>query len=595
MPSWDDVRDRLARAAASPVLRVMALGVAGLGALALVAVLAALAALQFGPVRASLGERAIAMLGEGEGITVEVGGYSGIWPVSLGVTGLTVRDGGEAIVRARDIRLGWAPFALLSGTVRVTELSAASIEVLALPGGAEADPDAPGGPAIPRLPVAVALDRLSLPDVRLAPRVAGAGGVHLGAEGRARLSGGTLSLDLAAARRDGGDFALDLALAYAPDDGTVRLDLDLTDGAAGAPGLIAGLTGDPALARVRATAASDGPADDWTGSLDVAAGGYGRLTGTARGSWRTGGTLAFSLDAAPGPALGNVPAPLAVSGEAGRTGEGFAAPRLVIAAGDLAFDGRLAAEDPFGAPAVALAGDVTGLGPALGAQALPETVSVDLAARADAALETVTVERLSLTAPGQTAAFEGRVSLAQETVEGTLTAALDDVAGLAALAGVEAAGPLTLDAEIARATFAGEAGGRVTARFEPTRLPDPALLALAGPALDLTLEVSPAERGATRIETLTLAPASGAFTARASGLVSADGAGLAATLDVPDLAVLAPLAGTDRAGGAQADIALDGPFDALALSGTVTLAGAEAAGVDVAGTLSGEQIGRAHV
>ena len=573
-------RQRLSRVAASPALRWTVLGLSGLAAGFIVLVLTALAALQIGPVRTSLGERAIALLGEGDGITIEVGGYSGVWPVSLGVTELVVRDDGVEIVRARDIRLGWAPLALLSGTLRITELSVGAIEVAALPQGGDEDDAGAPGMSIPRLPVAVRIEALSLPDVRLAAGIAGTAPVHLAARGSAALTGGEVSLALQAARSDADRFDLDLDLAYAPDAGTVRLALDLAD-----DGLVAAMAGDPALAPLRATAAGKGPVEDWAGTLDLDAGGYGVLGARLEGSWRQGETFTFAARLDPGAAPGGLSGPVAVSGKGGRTRDGFAARQLDVDAAGLTFSGQLAVNDPAGAWRLAAGGEVSGVGALTGSAALPDAVRADIEAAVQAGTGAIDVATFSLGAPGHRLDFEGQIAAGFDALAGALRLVLEDAGGLAALAGIDAAGPLTLDADIARADFSGGLEAAVRARFVPERLADPALVRLAGGALDLDARLAPGERGATRIEALTLSPASGAFAVSASGQVSADGAGLAASMEVADLAAMSGLAGTPLAGRAHLEAALDGPWEALALDLALALEAAQAGGVDVAGRL----------
>ncbi len=581
-----DRGDTLSRIAGSRTLRYVVLAIGALGAGFIALVLVALAALQFGPVRANLGEQLIAMLGEGDGVTVEVGSYEGVWPISLGVRDLTVRDGETVIATVENLSISWAPFDLLGGTLHITEVRTGAVELLALPEGSDTEEeDDAGGPLIPELPVAVQLDSLAMPDVRIAPGVAGPGEVQLEVNGQGSLASGTATLDLQARRLDGGNFSADAAIAFAPADNTVTLNIDLVDGAPGAPGLIAGLTGDMALETVRVKATSEGPAAAWRGSLEASTTGYGRVTAAADGDWREEGALAFDIDAEPGEALGDVPSPVTLDGILTRTGEAYTFEGLNVAAGDMTFAGRLTVEDPMGAPTVALSGDVGGLPmPDDAGGAVPETLRVDLDASADAALETIDVPSLTVSAPGQLITFEGVVGLGAEELSGTLSATVDDVAAYAEMAGVDAAGALDLEAEIVNFAFSGAADASLDATFRPTTLPDPALAPLIGEALRVTAELDAADFDATRIENLSIVPSSGAFTADARGQVSPGRADLTVNLASDNLAAFSELAGTDLAGATRATVRLTGPFDALTADADVTLSEARVSGTQVDGT-----------
>ena len=74
----DDVDWPPVRALAARWARRGGIGVAGVGALVLALALVAFVALQFGSVRSALGDRLIASLGEGDGLTIEIDRYRGV-------------------------------------------------------------------------------------------------------------------------------------------------------------------------------------------------------------------------------------------------------------------------------------------------------------------------------------------------------------------------------------------------------------------------------------------------------------------------------------------------------------------------------------
>ena len=134
MPSFlDDVDWGRVRALGAKLLRVGLIGAGSLVALAVIVALVAFIVLQITPVREAIGARVIALLGEGDGLTIEIEGYDGIWPVQLGIEKLTVRDGGVLVAEAHDVDVSWSPWALLGGTVHVRNFQVARLDLLALP------------------------------------------------------------------------------------------------------------------------------------------------------------------------------------------------------------------------------------------------------------------------------------------------------------------------------------------------------------------------------------------------------------------------------------------------------------------------------
>jgi len=308
MPSFlDDVDWVRMRALGRQVLRFALIGAAGLAGVAIVAVVALFIALQITPVRSALGAYAVDTLARGDGITIELDGYGGLWPVRLSVETLRVREGGVLIAEAHDVDVSWAPWALLSGTAHVRTLAAERVVVHSLPAGDGTD-DAPAGPLIPSLPVDVQLDALSTPDIHLAAGVAGDAPVTLSARGAAALVDGDVSADLVAVRTDGSVFDLTLTADIQPAQGVAAFDVSLKDGATDAPGLISAVTGNADLAVVSATASARGPADDWSAVARVEAGVLGGLDLSLSGDLGTDGVVALKTSFVRGTALEGMPA-----------------------------------------------------------------------------------------------------------------------------------------------------------------------------------------------------------------------------------------------------------------------------------------------
>ncbi len=573
-------------------LRYGGIGAAGLGALTLMLALSAFVALQFGGVRSALGDWLIASLGEGDGLTIEIDRYRGVWPVSFGADTITIRDGGELLAEISNADLSWKPFALLSGRVHVTSLEASDITVHSFGAGDDA-PSEPS-PLIPQLPVSVQVDSLSLPQITLMPGVAGGAPVTLAVEGRGGLSGSGATLALTVARTDGGRFDLDTSLTYAPDTQTLAFDVSLEDGSAAAPGLIAALTGNTDLTRVSLKATGDGPVDNWQGRVRAQAGRLGDVDMIATGDRRDGRPMRVALDLRPGPAVAGAPAAVTANATLVRDNDRYAFDDLRVDAGDARFDGQLTVTDPLGAPGVDASGILAGLAALLDADThetlAADAVNVVLDISADDTLTQFEIARLSVSTPATDAApvqqvtFAGAVDTYARTLRGQAAVALDEVAPFAALAGIEMAGALRGDLAIDQATFEGAAEGTLDVVYTPTSLPDPRLLGLVGEQLSIAARVSATNDGQTRIETLTLTPASGSFGGAASGLVSASSADLNIVLNTDDLAPFSDLAGVPLTGAGTFTAALTGPFEALQTNIEATVEGAQVSGTPLSGT-----------
>lgn len=591
------LREGMARVAASAGLRWALVAIAGLAVTAQAAVLLLLAALEFAPVRHALAERALAAIAAGSGLEVTLEGLGGDWPVSLRLAAIEVREGDTVVLRARDVEAAWAPWALLSGRLHVTRLAAAGLEVPALPRARDAA--APGaGFDIGALPLALAVDTLSLEEVWLGPGIAGPQPVRLQARGRGAVARGRVEAALHAARVDGGVFRLDAEFIFAPDDGTVQLDLTLEDGAPGRPGLIAALTGDPALGRISARGMSEGAADDWRGRIFLAAGDYGVVRATGAGSWRRGAGVDIALEVEPGRALADAAGPLSLTGRLTRHANGFKIAGMAVRAGALRFTGTLDVDDALGAPGIALAGELAGNAAVLELPDPLSRASLTLAARAERDLSAFTITTLAVTAPGGRAEFSGRLDVEGRAVSGRLRAVLDPIMesttdAVLEVAGQEAAdaggrglrGVLEVEADLIHAGLAGDVTARVEAVLTPDRqASDPALAGFLGERVVMRAASVGEAPGRTRLEAFRLEPASGAFTATGAGWLDRGGAELRLHTDVPALAALSDIAGVALAGRAEGEMTLSGFWRALRLGGEVRILEGVVAGVPVAGT-----------
>ncbi|GGJ00060.1 hypothetical protein GCM10011320_03610 [Neoroseomonas lacus] len=224
----------------------------GMPMLVLVLVTGALVWVNTGPGRAAVERLAGSLV---PGLTIE--GMSGPLPGRLGVGRLVMADADGPWLELEDAVLALDLPALLHPQARVTALTARRVAVHRLPPAAEPpppDPDAPLIPALPQLPVAVRIDRLAVERIELGEPVAGVAAV-LGLDGEAVYAEGRLSARVDVLRLDApAEANLTLDLAPGADRLVARLQAREPPG-----GLLATMLGLPDRA-TEALLTLDGPA-----------------------------------------------------------------------------------------------------------------------------------------------------------------------------------------------------------------------------------------------------------------------------------------------------------------------------------------------
>lgn len=213
------------------------------------------------PGRAALERVAAALV---PGLTLE--GLDGPLPGRPGFARLALADADGVWLEIEGARLVWNPLALLRGEAHVELLSAARIALHRLPPAESEAAPGPLIPEVPRLPLALRLDRLALDRVELGAPVLGQPAVlHAMANGRLDAAGLTLALD--AATEDGGS-ALAFDAALRPETGRLTARASLRGAAGGPLSALMGL-GDRPLAL---DLSLDGPAEGAAFTLRAAAG-----------------------------------------------------------------------------------------------------------------------------------------------------------------------------------------------------------------------------------------------------------------------------------------------------------------------------------
>ncbi len=212
---------------------------------------------------------------------IRLGRIDGALSSDVRLDAITIADRGGVWLTIRDVHLVWSRADLLRGKLSVASLEASAIEVARKPESAADSEAAASEPAadfaLPDLPVAVDVGRISVPTVRLSADVAGRPTV-LSIAGRGRLADGNLDVALSATRIEpqGGAFAL--KTTYGASDRRLVLDLSLAEPKGGFLSTLLALPGEPPIDFSIKGAA---PIDAFAADIALAADGKPLLAGTA--------------------------------------------------------------------------------------------------------------------------------------------------------------------------------------------------------------------------------------------------------------------------------------------------------------------------
>jgi translocation and assembly module TamB len=629
--------------AARPRRRWLAWLAGGLLALLLLPLLGLGAALFWADGEAGRARIASLVAGQVAGLSLE--GLEGPLTGSLGIRRLTLADADGIWLEIEGARLDWDPRALLRRQAHATLLAADRLVLHRLPGGGGTASPGPLIPDLPALPFAIGLDRLALARIEIGAALLGeAAAFRAAGSGRLDRSGLSAVLDLQAL---GQEDALGLEAALHPGSGRLLARLTLR-GAAGGP--FARLAGLPAQAPSLDLELDGPPAGAaLTVQADAGPGLSARLLGTLRAPdiGRLGLDLGGRVDVSgllSGP-LAALAGPLDVAIRGGRLPDGatdLAALRLSGRLGTLAASGRLAADGA----AASLAARLDLAGSEAFAALLPGDLlgwsALVVEASAEGKLATSSIA-VSLAAAGFRSAIPSLAALLGEAPRLALRGTLPDRLALLTLAGAglqaEAAGQLgqtldlgfSADLETLQEVAPGVTGGLRLAGTARGPASDPELtlnataerLDLAGQVLEalvvearisqpvtapavaatargsvlgmplaLDLRGGPEGEGRLRLQAATarLGPAE----ATAEGLLTLAGPRFTgdATLTVPDLAALSPLAGEPLTGSLTLAAALsvrEGRQHVAARLAAPHLGARGTAVRDLAGSLEGSE------
>lgn len=254
------------------ILRIVLRLVAGL-VLLLVLALIGIGLTPFG---ARMVANEVASLVSTPGRTVEIGTPSGLLTGKLRIPDVAVSDELGVYARIRDIEVDWYPRALFAKTFHADTIRAGSVEVLRppVPSGTAADTNREPF----RLPVAVDVEAIDLPDIVIASAVAKRD-FRLAASGSARADGETVVARFAANRKDAPSARAEADLAYVTGENLLTLKASLDEPR---EGLLSGLLDLPGGPAMHLTVDGAGPLSDWRGRFAAALDGNPAFTAEAR-------------------------------------------------------------------------------------------------------------------------------------------------------------------------------------------------------------------------------------------------------------------------------------------------------------------------
>lgn len=228
--------------------------------LVLLLVLAVLA-IGFTPIGARLVADQVETLVSKPGQTVQISAPGGLLTGALRVPEVTLSDEQGVYTRIHDLKVDWFPLALLKGTFRAEEISAANVEVIRPPIPAEIQPETNPQPF--QLPVAIDIQRINLPDVSISKAVAKRD-FRLSVSGSGQADNSDIVAHLSANRQDMPAAKAEADLAYVPGENRLTLKGSLDEPR---DGMLAGLLNLPGNPAMHLTVDGSGPLSDWRGRL----------------------------------------------------------------------------------------------------------------------------------------------------------------------------------------------------------------------------------------------------------------------------------------------------------------------------------------
>ncbi|NKL62678.1 translocation/assembly module TamB domain-containing protein [Rhizobium leguminosarum] len=238
----------------------------------LILAVAALAIFGFTSFGARIVTEKIASTLSNRDMTIEVREPQGLLTGGLRAAEISIADTRGVFAEIHGVAIDWNPLALLTGTFHAKRFEIEAINVLRKP--VRTLPSRPGAENSGgfALPIKVDIDRVALPDIKLAAPVAGRA-FALAAEGSLSANGDGGEAVVNVSRHAVPDARLAADIAYAPAENRLRLKAQLSEPKGG---LLAGFLGLPDSPAVNIDLDGQGPISDWKGKLQAALDGQQR-------------------------------------------------------------------------------------------------------------------------------------------------------------------------------------------------------------------------------------------------------------------------------------------------------------------------------
>jgi translocation and assembly module TamB len=235
----------------------------------------------------------------GAGRDVRITGFEGALSSRATIEQLTIADDAGVWLTINGAILDWSRSSLLSGEVRVSELSAEEIIVARVPTTSDPETGLPDPEAnsfsLPELPVSIDVDLVEAKRIELGETVLGQ--PFEGTLSAAfSLAGGNGDASLDLSRTDEGPSArIELSASYSNSTRNLVLSLDATEEAGG---IVANLLGIPGAPSVEFQLSGEGPLEDHLATIRLATDGEERLSGTVELQQETDGGYRLQADVA---------------------------------------------------------------------------------------------------------------------------------------------------------------------------------------------------------------------------------------------------------------------------------------------------------
>ncbi len=198
--------------------------------------------------------------------TVKISRLKGVLSGRLRIESVTLADREGTFGEIRNIAVDWSPLALLTAKFHAERIAIQSVSLTRAPVESEtpAETTTSSSGSGFSLPVELKIDRLELPDIRLAEALAGRD-FSIAAHGAIDATSERIGLNFAAHRQDLPDAMAEADIVYAPEQNELKLQASVAEPQGGLIARLLRLPGNPAVAMALD---GSGPLSNWTGQLD---------------------------------------------------------------------------------------------------------------------------------------------------------------------------------------------------------------------------------------------------------------------------------------------------------------------------------------